>query len=319
MTAKTIFSTLGAALLAVALLVRSAPAADATPTSKSTTTAAVDLFDAIENNQAEVKFIAKNDHDARLLIKNNTNQPLNLRLPEAFVGAPVLGQFGGGGRVGGGGGARGGGFGGGGRSTGGGTSGGQQSVGGGLGGGGGGFGGGGGGQFSIPPEETAKIDASVVCLDHGLRAPNGSAAYTIVPASTYLEDKPAVVELLKAFGHGDLEHGAVQAATWNLNSGVSWDKLTAKLDGTRRSANRSPYFSAAEIRAGMAYANEASRLAEAKADEYAKEKKAHAEKAAKAKSESSRELSTTDTDSKEPVKEQKKAPQNAGESTDKSS
>lgn len=316
MTAKTIFSSLGASLFAVALLVRSAPAADATPTSKTTTSPAIDLFDAVENNQAEVKFIAKNDHDARLIIKNNTNQPLNLRLPEAFVGVPALAQFGGGGRGGGGGGRVGGGGGARGGTSGGG---GQQSVGGGLGGGGGGLGGGGGGQFSIPPEETAKINANIVCLDHGLRTPNGSSAYTIVPAGAYLEDKPAVVELLKAFGHGDMERGAVQAAAWNLNSGVPWDKLAAKLDGTRRSTNRSPYFTATEIHAGMAYATEATHLAEMKADEYAKEKKTRAEKAAKAKSLSSRALSTTDTDSNEPVKEQKEDPQKADESTQKSS
>lgn len=316
MTVKTISSKIGASLFAVALLVRFASATDVGQSTKPTSSPAVDLFDAVENNQAEVKFIAKNDHDARLLIKNNTNQPLNLRLPEAFVGVPALAQFGGGGR-GGGGGARGGGGGGRGGTSGGG---GQQSVGGGLGGGGGGFGGGGGGQFSIPPEETAKIDANVVCLDHGLRTPNGSAAYNIVPAGAYLEDKPAVVELLKAFGHGDLERDAVQAAAWHLNSGMSWDKLAAKLDGTRRSAKRSPYFTAAEIRAGMAYASESARLAEANADEYAKEKKARAEKAAKAQRESSDARSTTDTDSKEPVKEQKEEKtEKSDESTEKSS
>lgn len=314
MTAKTILSTISASLFAVALLVRSAPAADVAPSSKTTSAPAVDLFDAVENNQAEVKFIAKNDHDARLLIKNNTNQPLNLRLPEAFVGVPALAQFGGGG------GARGGGGGGGARGGTSGGGGGQQSVGGGLGGGGGGFGGGGGGQFSIPPEETAKIDANIVCLDHGLRTPNGSSAYSIVPAGAYLEDKPAVVELLKAFGHGDLERGAVQAAAWHLNSDVPWDKLAAKLSGTRRSANRSPYFSGAEIRAGMAYASESARLAEANADEYAKEKKARAEKAAKAQRESSEARSTTDTDSKEPVKEQQEEKsEKSDESTEKSS
>jgi hypothetical protein len=304
MTVKTIFSTIGVSLIAVALSVRLAPAADATPSSKTTATPAVDLFDAVENNQAEVKFIAKNDHDARLLIKNNTKQPLNLKLPEAFAGVPVLAQFGGGAR--GGGGRGGGGFGGGGRggSTGGG--GGQQSVGGGLGGGGGGLGGGGGGGgggglFSVPPEETAKIDVEVVCLDHGLREPNSSAAYKIVPANEFLEDRPAVVELLTAFGRGELQHRAVQAAAWHLNNNLTWDELAAKLQGTRRSLSRPPYFTAAEIRAGMAYANEAKRLAEANADKYAREKQARAEKAAKANAESSDARSTTDIDSKEPA------------------
>jgi hypothetical protein len=87
----------------------------------------------------------------------------------------------------------------------------------------------------------------------------------------------------------------VQAATWHLNSGLTWDELRAKLTGTRRSPSRGPYFSAEELRAGMAYANEASRLAIANADQYAREKKARAEKAAKAKAKASDERSTTDT------------------------
>lgn len=317
MTAKHSLATLGLCLIAVFALTLSASAGDAATPEKTATAPSTDLFDAMDKHQVDVKFIAKNDRDGRILIKNNTQQPLSLKLPEAFAGVPALAQFGGGGRGGGGGGRVGGG--GGGRSTSG-TGGGQQSVGGGGGlGGGGGFGGGGGGQFSVPPEETAKIDVALVCLDHGLRTPNGSAAYNIVPATAHLDGKPAVVELLKAFGRGDLDRNAVQAAAWHLNSGLSWDQLAAKLDGTRRSTSRAPYFTAAEIRAGMAYANEATHLAEVKADEYAKEKKARAEKLAKDQSESSRELSTTNTDSKEPVKETKEESESTKESTEKSS
>jgi hypothetical protein len=246
----------------------------------------------MDNQQIDVKFMAMNDHEARILIKNNTGQPLNLKMPEAFAGVPVLAQFGGGG---------GGRVGGGGRSVT--TGGGNQSVGGGgggLGGGGLGGGGGGGGFFSIPPEKITKIDVPVVCLDHGLRDPHSAAAYKIVPAESHV-GQPAVVELLKAFGRGQLEHGAAQAAAWHLNSGLSWQELSAKLTGTRRSLSRSSYFSPAEIRAGMAYAGEAARLAEVNAEQYAKEKQARLEKAdaPRAEVESSDERSTTDADSNE--------------------
>src|SRR3954470_7524905 len=122
----------------------------------------VEFFEAVEAGQINAKFIALNDHEAKLVVTNNTNQPLSLKLPDAFAGIPVAAQFGGGGgaRGGGGGGARGG-------SSRGGSSGGgqQQSVGGGGGGGGiggGGGGGGGGGFFSVPPEKTEKIDIAVV-------------------------------------------------------------------------------------------------------------------------------------------------------------
>ncbi len=159
MTDKKTFSTLGMFLLAAGSLVQFVQAADAPATVKNSaaTAPAVEFFQAVADNLVDVKFIAKSDHDARILIKNNTQQPINLKLPEAFAGVPALAQFGGGG----GGGNRGGGGGG----FGGGGGGQQQSVGGGgggLGGGGGGLGGGGGGQFSVPPEETAKIDVEVV-------------------------------------------------------------------------------------------------------------------------------------------------------------
>ena len=202
---------------------------------------------------------------------NNTNQPLNLKLPEAFAGVPVAAQFGGAG---------------------------------------GGRGGGGGGRvaavavpvaaavgnskplvavaavelavelavvvvakFSVPPEKTAKIDMAVVCLEHGLRDPSSSAPYKMVPADAVV-DRPAVVELLKAFGRGELKHGAAQAAAWNLNNDLSWQQLAAKLQGTKRSFKRPPYFSADEIRTGMAYATEATRLAQANADEHEREERA---------------------------------------------
>jgi hypothetical protein len=291
-----IFPVLGALLLGVGSLARFVSAADDTSADNQGT----DLFQAMDNHQVDVKFIAKSDHDARILIKNNSGQPLNLRMPEAFAGVPALAQFGGGG------GARGGGGGGrsGGSSSRSGSSGGgqQQSVGGGGGGGiGGGGGGGGGGFFNVPPDETAKIDVPVVCLNHGFREPNSSASYKIVRADEYLEDRPAVVELLKAFGNGGLDHEAAQAAAWHLNNDMSWDELKAQLQGTKRSHNRPPYFTADQLRNGMAYANNATQLAEQNADKYAQEKKDRAEKAAKAKLESSEKRSTTDSDSNAPA------------------
>lgn len=252
----------------------------------------VDFFDAMDAGQINAKFIALNDHEAKLILTNNTAQPLSLKMPEAFAGVPVAAQFGGGGGARGGGSSRSGG----GRS---GTSGGgqQQQVGGG--GGGIGGGGGGGGFFSLPPEKTEKIELAVVCLEHGLRDPSSSAPYKIVPADTVV-NKPAVVELLKAFGRGELKHSATQAAAWNLNNDLSWQQLAAKLTGTKRSFHRSAYFSADDIKAGMAYATEASRLADANAEEYRQLKRLRAEKAAKL--ESSDKKSTTDSESKEAEK-----------------
>src|SRR3990172_259910 len=117
----------------------------------------VELFEGMRDGRLDVTIIAKSDRAGRVLIKNKLGVPVSVKLPAAFAAVPALAQFGGGGQ---GGGGQGGG-------------GGQQSGGGGFGGGGGGQGGGGGGGlFSIPPEETGKINVALVCLDHGLRNPS---------------------------------------------------------------------------------------------------------------------------------------------------
>ena len=125
----------------------------------------VDLFDAMRNGDLDVKFVAKNSHDGRLLIKNNTDQPLSVKLPDAFAAVPVLAQNAGGGAGGGTRSSR--------------SSNSQnnqnQSVGGGLGGGGGGGGGGrggGGGAFDVATEKVAKINVQTVCLEHGKKEPS---------------------------------------------------------------------------------------------------------------------------------------------------
>lgn len=262
---------------------RDTPAEPATP--------AVEFFQAVAEGQLDAKFIAKSDRLGRVLMTNKTKQPLNVQMPAAFAGVPVLAQVGGGGFGGGGRGGGGGGFGGGG------TGGGQQSVGGGFGGGGGGGGfgggGGGGGMFSIPPEQTVKLNVPVVCLDHGLRNPSSSRPYKMVSAEEHL-DRPAVVELLKAFGTGELDRQSVQAAAWHLNNDMSWQDLSAKLQGTRRSPSRPPYFTRQQIQAGVAYANEATRLAQLNVESYGSAKDKRISDAQRSELESSRARSTTD-------------------------
>ncbi len=257
--------------------------ANSSDVSTDVTAKKVELFDGMQSGDLDVKIIAKNDHAGNVIIANKTGLPIEIRLPEAFAAVPVVAQFGGGGQGGGGGGFGGGGGGGG-----------QQSGGGGFGGGGQG-GGGGGGVFSIPPEETAKLPVELVCLDHGLRDPSSSKPYKLVPAESHVKN-PAVIELLKALGRGELDHGAAQAAAWNLNSNMSWEALAAKQTGTVRNIHRSPYFSARQIRAGMAYAQEATQRAEAAAAAKAAEEAKSESDATKPAADvnSSEERSTTD-------------------------
>lgn len=268
----------------------------------------VEFFQAMKDGQVDAKFIAKSDHDARVLVTNKTGKPLTVQMPAAFAGVPALAQIGGGGF--GGGGRGGGGLGGGG--------GGQQSVGGGMG-GGGGMMGGGGGMFSIPPDKTAKINVAVVCLDHGLRDPSSSTPYKIVPAAQHI-DRPAVIELLKAFGEGKLNHQAAQAATWHLNNDMSWQQLATKLQGTRRSPSRPPYFSRQQIQMGMAYASKAMQLADLNAEQYQAERAALM-KPAESQNIDSDSRSTSDPDAVEPESSTKdddeavEAPAQSGDET----
>ncbi len=185
-----------------------------TPDAYNPDHATVDVFKAIEDGDIEVKFIPKDAKEAVLLVENKTDKPLNVKLPEAFAGVPVLAQLGGG--LGGGGlGGRGGG----GQGVGGG-------LGGGLGGGGGGFGGG-GGMFNVAPDMVGKLKVKSVCLEHGKPDPNPRMKYTIKPIES-LTDKPDVVEVCKMLARGELDQASAQAAAWHLQDGLTWQELAAK-------------------------------------------------------------------------------------------
>ena len=212
----------------------------------------VEMFEAIKSKDIEVKIIPKDETESRVFIKNNTKQPLNVKLPAAFAGMPVLAQ-----RVGSGTGGS--------RTGGGASSGGQQSMGGGMGGGGMGMGGGGmgGGMFNIAPEQEGRFKVATVCLEHGKKEPRANIPYEIKPIETFTA-KPGVKELLTAFGNQKISQRAAQAAAWHLSNDMSWEQLAAKkiehLNGTSEF-----WFSREEIQAGMQLARSAMVEAEANA------------------------------------------------------
>jgi len=203
----------------------------------------VEMFAAIKSGDIEVRLIPKDDTESRVLIKNKTKKPLNVKLPDAFAGVPVLAQnLGGGGR--------------GGRGGGGGLGGGSQSMGGGMSGGMMGGGGGmGGGMFNVAPEQVGQFKVATVCLEHGKKEPRPQIPYMIAPLNM-VTSKPGVKELLVAMGRGRLDQRATQAAAWHLANGLTWQQLATKriehLNGTSE-----PWFSPQEIRAGMSLAQAA--------------------------------------------------------------
>jgi hypothetical protein len=219
---------------------------------------AVDLFDAMKKGDIDVKYVAKNSREGQLLVKNNTDQPLTVKLPEAFAALPVLAQgvqaaagnrggssYGKGNRsnnnqnqgVGGGGGI------------------------GGFGGGGGGFGGG-GGAFDVAPEKVAKLKIDTVCLEHGKKEPNAHVPYEVHPLDDFTTDAN-VQELCKMVSAGKIDQRAAQAAAWHLANHMSWEQLLDKKIHHLIGGDEI-YFTQAEIREAMKLTDRAMKAAEAR-------------------------------------------------------
>jgi hypothetical protein len=216
----------------------------------------VDLFDAMKSGDIDVKFIAKNSREGQLLVTNKTDQPLTVKLPDAFAAVPVLAQAAGGGGAGNK------------KSYGGSSNKGNnqnQGVGGGgggIGGGIGGGGGGGGGAFDVAPEKLAKIKLDTVCLEHGKKEPAANVPYEIRPIDTFTSD-PKVQELCKLLGTGELSQHAAQAAAWHLANHMTWEQLTDKKTHHLLGGDEI-YFSAADIRAAMQITDRATKMADAR-------------------------------------------------------
>jgi len=187
----------------------------------------LELFPAMESGKVDVKLILMNSKQATVLIENKTNQSINVRLPEAFVG--VLAQagdpFGGGG----------------------GQQGGQQQ--GGFGGQQGGGGGQQGGFFNIPAERVGEVRVPGVCLEHGKDEPRPSTKYELKPVEAFSKD-PALYQMLKLFGEKKINQRVAQAAAWHISSKLTWEQLAAK-QIKRIGQSPTPYFSQQELRAAM--------------------------------------------------------------------
>ncbi|MEM6776970.1 MAG: hypothetical protein AAF670_04885 [Planctomycetota bacterium] len=216
------------------------------------------LFAAMDEGNVEARFIPQNATKANLLLKNLTDKPLHVRLPDAFAGVPVNGQFGGGmggGGMGGGMGGMGGGMGGGG--------GGQAMGGGGMGGGmgGGGMGGGGmgGGMFRIAPGRVQKVALNTVCLEHGKPDPNPKMEYMIVPLSR-VTTNPAVTVLCEALGSHQIAQNTAQAAAWHLMDGKTWQELAMMNRSESRYTGNVRWFSPLELQAARTIVAEAIRI-----------------------------------------------------------
>jgi hypothetical protein len=194
----------------------------------------VDLFAGIDEGKLEATVIPRDAKKVTLQLKNNSDQPLAIRMPEAFAAVPIQAQFagGGGGLFGGGGG---GGFGQGGGNQAGNQGGGTQGLG--VGGGGqNGVGnagkggrnrGGAPGLFNVPAGKIVKVKLTSVCLEYGKPEPHAHNEYAIKPIES-LCDKPEVVSILRSLGNGDVSQEIAQLAAWNVANGTSFQQLASQ-------------------------------------------------------------------------------------------
>jgi hypothetical protein len=220
----------------------------------------VELFAGMESGEIEVKVFPKDATKGTVTIKNNTDKPLTIKVPEAIAGVPVLAQgFCGGGFCGGG--CGGGGGGGGNQGFGGGMMGGM-----GMGMGGMGMGGMGGGFFNVAPDKVAKVKLVTVCLDHGKEDPNPHIEYKLVPIESYAKD-PAVTEVIKLMLAGKIDQHSAQAAAWHLQNGLSWQELATKIGAKHLNGTVDPYFTPIHLKRALAATNEAERRAAAAGEE----------------------------------------------------
>ena len=228
----------------------------------------VEMFDAIDHGEVEVIIRATSASKSNLIVKNTTDKPLAIVMPEAFSAVPVLRQgFGNQGGFGGAGGRGGGGGGFGGQ---------QQGIGGGFGGGGqgGGFGGGGGrggglggggGVFNIPAGRLGKVSVNTVCLEEGKPDPKSRIEYKIQPLAD-LNDDPKIFEMVRMLANDEIAQPAVQAAAWNVTDGLSWQELLVKNRVELMDGSFERYFRPDHVRLAQQVVTVAGQRAEARAE-----------------------------------------------------
>ncbi len=250
------------ALGVVAVNTVAALAADPLPLVKSgpynADHATVELFAAMESGEIDVKLIANDSTSAQVLIENKTQQPLNVKLPAAFAGVPVLAQFQ----------QPGGGFFGGnqqGANQGGNQGGQNQTTGGGFGNNqqngrnNGAVGQPNGNFFNVPAERVGKLKVKLVCLEHGKPEPRAAIPYKIVPIAAFT-DKPELAELCSLLGQRKVSQKSAQFAAWHLANEMTLEELASKkiehLDGSTEQ-----FFTTEEVRGGKLAVTEAEKLA----------------------------------------------------------
>jgi len=210
----------------------------------------VPLFEVMKADQVDVKLVHKDEAVGNLLVENRSGKPLNLQIPEAFVGVHVLNQgfFGSQSQSSQSSQSQGSGQSQGGQSTGGGASSSGQS---------------GGPVFSVPPGKIVRIPVKTVCLEHGRPTPASRMEYRIFPVERFSKD-PALFELLAKVANGKTPQKVAQAAAWHMASGKSWKQLAAMKFRRLGGLPDIPEFTQNQLAAARKLAEKSQMLAEKK-------------------------------------------------------
>jgi hypothetical protein len=181
----------------------------------------IDLFAGMEDGKVQATVVPRDAKRVTLQLKNKSDRPITIRLPEAFAAVPVQAQLLGGGN-------NGIGFGQGGGNQ----AGGQGAQGLGVAGGGqnGGNrrdrGGGAPGIFNVPAGKVIKVKLTSVCLEYGKPEPSPRNEYVLQPIEA-LCDKPEVVSILSSLGDGEVSQEVAQLAAWNVANGIGFEQIAA--------------------------------------------------------------------------------------------
>lgn len=159
----------------------------------------IDMISAEQSGLISVKFIASNEKKSRLIIHNQTNKPLSLKIPTSFAAIPVLAQinragFNNGGIV---------------PQN-------PQRLGGGL---------PQNNAFGINPFAKIVVPINTVCLDFGLPTPNTRTKFKIVSIDKVSSD-PKLEKLLLGLAENRIPQRIAQIAVWNINNGTSFRDIS---------------------------------------------------------------------------------------------
>lgn len=249
LSVATIVALFGAAIAAAEPAVRNRSGRER---SMAAQIESVDMFPAMREGKITVKLVAKDSTEAKLLVTNKTNVPLDVKLPASFAAVHVLAQLGGPG----GGGAFAGMFGQGQQGN---QAGSAQSLG--MGQQQNNPGGNAIGMNCIPPERVGEVKLKAVCLDYGKPDPRQALTYDVRPFEE-VTSQPGVAEVCTLMAQGKITRRVAQAAAWHLNNDLSWDQVE-KIKVNPILAESYSYFEPNEIKAGKAAAEQALKQAEA--------------------------------------------------------